>query len=74
MASQELYFNTTAITQVGSTAKRTTIVLPSAQRKQQKIAVGDDTGVITCFTAKRGVYEARGLRTKECGNNLDLKY
>ena len=53
----EAAFSSQQVTQVGATARRTTVVLPSAARKQQKIAVGDHTGVVTCFTAKRGVHE-----------------
>ena len=64
----DLHFNTTAITQVGSTAKRSMVVLPSAKHKQQKVAIGDDAGVVTCLTAKKGVYEVpkqyRGRRRR----------
>ena len=50
-------FVSAQVAQVGATGRRTLAVLPSAKHKQQKIAVGDDTGVVTCFTAKKGVHE-----------------
>lgn len=54
-------FASTQVAQVGATGRRTLAVLPSAKHKQQKIAVGDDTGVVTCFTAKKGVHEVSFL-------------
>jgi hypothetical protein len=57
----EANFSSQQIAQVGATGRRTTIVLPSAARKQQKIAVGDHTGVVSCFTAKKGVFEVPPL-------------
>ncbi len=64
----DLHFNTIAITQVGSTAKRSMVVLPSAKHKQQKVAIGDDTGVVTCLTAKKGVYEVTRVGAKQIGS------
>jgi Bardet-Biedl syndrome 7 protein len=43
--------------QVGSVAKGTLAVLPVGKKKQQKVAVGDDNGIITVFYVKKGQSE-----------------
>lgn len=40
--------------QLGTMSKNTLCVLPLAKKKQQKVAVADDSGVLTVFYMKKG--------------------
>eukprot|EP00803_Ostreobium_quekettii_P008434 evm.model.scf_181EXC.4 EVM.evm.TU.scf_181EXC.4 scf_181EXC:15301-18457(+) len=42
------------VLQTAPTAPRTMVVLPPGSNKQQKVAVGDGSGVLQCFSVKRG--------------------
>eukprot|EP00742_Colponemidia_sp_Colp-10_P003875 GILJ01004126.1.p1 GENE.GILJ01004126.1~~GILJ01004126.1.p1 ORF type:complete len:722 (+),score=149.58 GILJ01004126.1:87-2252(+) len=42
------------LTQVASTARKTLKVLPSSKKKNQAVVVGDDAGIVTCFSMRKG--------------------
>lgn len=50
----EINLSPTFYTQVGTTSAQTMKLLPSSRRGQQKVAIGDQNGVLTCFGMKRG--------------------
>jgi len=50
----ELSFTRVDLLQVGQLNRKTLDVLPVANKQQQKIVVGDESGSIICFSIKRG--------------------
>mmetsp|Transcript_16876 Transcript_16876/g.20317 ORF Transcript_16876/g.20317 Transcript_16876/m.20317 type:complete len:715 (+) Transcript_16876:403-2547(+) len=50
----ELYFSRNDIIQVSATTRNSFKVLPIGKKKQQKMVVGDATGVIQSFSLKKG--------------------
>jgi Bardet-Biedl syndrome 7 protein len=50
----ELQFSPVFYIKVESTSPQTMAVLPSSKKAAQKVAVGDQSGVLTCFGVKKG--------------------
>jgi hypothetical protein len=49
----ELSLERIELTQVGTTARKSTALLPKGKKRQQHVVVGDQTGALLCFAMKR---------------------
>ena len=49
----ELSLTRQEILQTSATCRKTMRLLPLGKKKQQKVVVGDDTGVVKCFGMKK---------------------
>lgn len=53
----ELSLERLDLVQVGTTARKTTRLLPMGKKRQQKVVVGDESGSLLCFGMKKDAYE-----------------
>lgn len=50
----ELSFSRNDLIQVGTQTRKTMKLLPASKGKSQKVVVADQSGVISCFSVKKG--------------------
>jgi hypothetical protein len=50
----ELSFSRNDLIQLGPQSRKTLRLLPFSKTKPQKIVVGDQSNIITCFSVKKG--------------------